>query len=212
MRPIRYGYEMRPVDDIAISGQNPAQRTRQSALRRLEESIAARGIITPLIVDQDGILVDGHRRLACAKRLGISHVPVVVVHDSDGSLYPEINDSLRRWQSVEWLYRHQLGGTVPERQRRNIELIAELCGPELLALMADTRQSPHAILTIAKFACRRMDIDPLDRAFFGKTISWLVRRRYSSRVYRSLGDGMPPDYLYRCISEDKAIEEERHWK
>lgn len=45
---------------------------------RLLESIREHGILVPLVVTSAGLLLDGHRRLECARELGIENVPVVV--------------------------------------------------------------------------------------------------------------------------------------
>lgn len=42
----------------------------------LVEDILRRGIVVDLIVTRDGLLLDGHRRFAAAKRLGLKEVPV----------------------------------------------------------------------------------------------------------------------------------------
>jgi ParB/Sulfiredoxin domain len=42
----------------------------------LAESMSARGVHDPLIIDTDrGLLVDGHHRLAAAERLGLESLP-----------------------------------------------------------------------------------------------------------------------------------------
>lgn len=47
------------------------------------DSIAEDGIITPLVIDQDGTILSGHRRWKVAQALRIAHVPVKVEEVSD---------------------------------------------------------------------------------------------------------------------------------
>lgn len=45
---------------------------------RLKESIAADGIISPLVIDQDDTILSGHRRWKVAQALDLDRVPVIV--------------------------------------------------------------------------------------------------------------------------------------
>jgi ParB/RepB/Spo0J family partition protein len=64
-----------PVADIKIrEGFNVRQNG--SGIDELAASIELLGILVPLIVDVDGHLVAGHRRLAAAQKLGLERVPV----------------------------------------------------------------------------------------------------------------------------------------
>lgn len=46
--------------------------------KRLKESIAEQGILTPLRVSSDMVIVSGHQRYRAAKELGLTQVPVIV--------------------------------------------------------------------------------------------------------------------------------------
>jgi ParB/RepB/Spo0J family partition protein len=60
---------------------NPRLIFRTDDLLTLEQSISGQGILVPLTVFKEGRLyrlLDGERRWRCAKRLGLSRVPVIV--------------------------------------------------------------------------------------------------------------------------------------
>ncbi len=66
--------------------ENPRRRADSEelrlGLRLLGEDMKRRGVIVPLIVRPDGemyVVIDGHRRLAAAKLLGIEKLPCIVV-------------------------------------------------------------------------------------------------------------------------------------
>lgn len=46
--------------------------------KRLKESIAEQGILTPLRVSSDMVIVSGHQRYRAAKELGMAQIPVIV--------------------------------------------------------------------------------------------------------------------------------------
>ncbi len=73
-----------PVEAIAVrDGWNPRTVIDPDTQTELEHSITQHGIMQPLVVDEaaDGAphhLVEGHRRLAAAKALGLEQVPVII--------------------------------------------------------------------------------------------------------------------------------------
>lgn len=67
------------IDDIRLSGEN--MRLDAGDLVELTASIKEHGILQPLLVSDstgDYVLVCGHRRLAAARRAGVSEIPVIV--------------------------------------------------------------------------------------------------------------------------------------
>jgi hypothetical protein len=67
----------------------------------LAQSISEQGIIEPLVLSADGVLLSGHRRLAAANYLGISQVPVRVVQDLYYSLGAQEQLTLLRSFNVQ---------------------------------------------------------------------------------------------------------------
>jgi ParB-like chromosome segregation protein Spo0J len=69
----------------------------------LKASISDHGIIEPVIVNQDGIIICGHQRVRACRELGINDVPVVVrevVSDEEHETLL-IEENLRRRQLLE---------------------------------------------------------------------------------------------------------------
>lgn len=70
--------ELRAVHALHPNPLNPRGELDPSGLNELADSIRAQGILQPLLVTPDGIVVAGHRRLAAACLAGIDAVPVIV--------------------------------------------------------------------------------------------------------------------------------------
>lgn len=90
-----------PVDELTVvDGFNPRSGVDDGAQAELVASIRELGIITPLIIDQVGTqlrVVDGHRRLAAAREIGLEGVPVHVrVDGDDAALARALVVNLRR--------------------------------------------------------------------------------------------------------------------
>ncbi|MFL6350495.1 MAG: DNA modification methylase [Bryobacteraceae bacterium] len=56
-------------------------RKNAGAVQRMVESIQAYGFKIPLLVAEDGTLIDGELRLKAARKLGYTELPVIVCHD-----------------------------------------------------------------------------------------------------------------------------------
>lgn len=66
-----------PIDRIRIYDGNP-RRILPAAIDKVAASLTQFGWRQPLVVDRDGVLIVGHVRLAAAKQLGHTEVPVHV--------------------------------------------------------------------------------------------------------------------------------------
>lgn len=73
-----------PIDRVRPYAGNP-RTIPPAAIDKVAASLQAFGWRQPLVVDADGVLIVGHTRLAAAKQLGLTEVPV---HVAD-SLTPE---------------------------------------------------------------------------------------------------------------------------
>jgi hypothetical protein len=69
------------VEQVALQSLKPdpgnARRHSVKQVRQIAGRIAAFGFNAPLLVDEDLNVIAGHGRLAAAKRLGLTHAPVV---------------------------------------------------------------------------------------------------------------------------------------
>jgi ParB/RepB/Spo0J family partition protein len=91
------------IDQVTVREEwNPRTSHDQEALEELAASIAAQGLLTPVLVcpgEDDGLeLLDGHRRLAACRLAGVSQVPVYVQTGADapGQLAAALASNMRR--------------------------------------------------------------------------------------------------------------------
>jgi DNA modification methylase len=69
-------FEMLPIDIIKLNPLNAREHGRNQ-IEKLMRSVSRFGLITPLIIDGENLLLCGHGRLEAAKQLGFACVPVV---------------------------------------------------------------------------------------------------------------------------------------
>ena len=104
--------EMRPTVSLRPNPLNPRSELQPAGLDELAESIRAQGVLQPLLITPDGVVVAGHRRLAAARQAGLTEVPVLV-RDLDRAQQQEI-------MLVENLQRQDLSPVEEARAYRRI--------------------------------------------------------------------------------------------
>ena len=67
-----------PIDKLLPYVRNARQHSEEQ-IARIAASIAEFGFVNPILTGADGVLVAGHGRLAAARKLGLTTVPVVVL-------------------------------------------------------------------------------------------------------------------------------------
>lgn len=74
--------EMRAVEQVFPYEGNP-RRISSIAVQKLADSIKQFGWKQPIVVDEAGVVIVGHVRLAAARKLGMKEVPCLVAKDLD---------------------------------------------------------------------------------------------------------------------------------
>src|SRR5580704_8425445 len=75
----RLRLEFWAVDRLVPSARN-ARTHSDAQVAEIAGSIRAFGFTNPILVGEQGDVVAGHGRLAAARRLGLSDVPVILLH------------------------------------------------------------------------------------------------------------------------------------
>ena len=89
----------RSYDVAAITVERSERQRRELRnIDELAESIQRIGLINPIIITQDGVLVAGERRLSAIRKLGWTHVSVQFVEElSDYELQTiELEENIKR--------------------------------------------------------------------------------------------------------------------
>jgi hypothetical protein len=70
--------DLRPIDDLLPYARNSRTHTEEQILQ-IVGSIKRFGWTNPVLVGADGVIIAGHARVLAARRLGMAHVPVIVL-------------------------------------------------------------------------------------------------------------------------------------
>jgi len=81
------------IEDIQPNPNQPRKHFDEEALQALAKSISEHGLINPITVDKDGMILAGERRYRCCKMLGMKEVPVLRMN---GSMEISLVENLQR--------------------------------------------------------------------------------------------------------------------
>lgn len=187
-----------PIDSIIEDASNPKSRTKDAAVKLLSNSIKARGrIVYPLLISSTYKLKDGHRRLAAARLLKMSFVPVQVVEDDD-DFFSEINITHRPMNRFEWMERYLDGGDVPSDAYKQISRLEFLLGREKLEQMRENHIGP-SVANVASSVVKYIGGDLTDDALVRQVLLWMIDGRRQAVAYAAIKSHIPPAVVYKAI-------------
>lgn len=201
-------YQLVPVKRIKAAPFNPADRTEQKKLRKLVAAIKAlEEVLVPLIVNSATYeLIDGHRRLAAARVLGMTHVPAIVrpmTEEEARRAYAAINSTGLRTSANESLQVWLQEPTAVDRKYSELfSDMVEAIGSQLVRRMARQGNSPR-LFTTAKRLARYCSID--SRQFLGKALVWLMEHSSARQVEIAMAVGQPASVLARAVNSGKPL-------
>jgi ParB family transcriptional regulator, chromosome partitioning protein len=86
-----------PVEDLVPNPENPRRDiVRDPEFAGLVASIRSEGMIQPILIDEDNIILAGHRRWEAARLLGLRSVPVRVLRNQDAPWLVPLIENLQR--------------------------------------------------------------------------------------------------------------------
>jgi DNA modification methylase len=79
---ILYDNFLSKISDIATYSRNARQHSTEQ-IAQIVRSITEFGFTSPVLLDENGVLIAGHGRLAAARQLGMVEVPAIAIHGLD---------------------------------------------------------------------------------------------------------------------------------
>lgn len=190
------------VGEVKTLPYNPPNRTEEAALKALKDDIALHGIRVPLIVNKDFMLVDGHRRLTCAKALGITSVPVVISYGSVEEDYSSVNITQKAMSDKDLMWIYVNGGPLSPRIKSKIKKIEEVMGEDGPTELLLNGCGPGIYAMATRVARYCGDNSP---EFTAKSLRWLMEHKAQFSVRRIIDSGTPPNIIVSAIEENRAL-------
>jgi hypothetical protein len=196
--------EMMAIEKIRVlPGLNPVSRTDDARVRELMKDIAEDGrILKPLTLNQDEILVDGHRRRKAALLLHMTHVPVEHLDGDPHKLWRRLNGTTEPIRPNSWLWFYLDGGEPPSHQLARIRCLEDAIGRDGMEELARRGVSP-AVYDMARYVSRYCEDESND--FLKAVVWWLVGHRQNFITRRAIADQVPAEVIILAVMNDKPL-------
>lgn len=189
------------VDELKPAVYNPPGRVSGHSLYELLASVKQVGILQPILVSQSLDVIDGHRRLACAKLAGLETVPCIVTDGNRHEIYTSVNGTSKKLTLADDLYVYLSGGSMSGRSRAAIDALDKIIGLDGLETLAESGLSPRGTLQ----ACETYERATGDK-ITKKSAMWIINQRMSYRIRRAKENGIHPDIIRACVNANIPLE------
>lgn len=187
-----------PVNEVRMAPFNPVGRTEKRNVRVLLKAIQKAGrVIEPVKLSRDGVLGDGHRRVTCARMLGLETVPAIRYDLSAGELFA-LNGYALPPNIQQWGEAHALGlDILPSSKAGKIVEFEQAVGADdYRKIVVEMRKSP-TIHSTAKRIMRYCSND--EPAFYNRAVWWMINQEMQVDAKTAMHDGISPDALEDAI-------------
>ena len=147
------------VSSINPSIYNPPSRTvANRSIDGLREDIKEKGLIEPLTIDKNNVIINGHRRFRCVLELNWKKVNVIqhnIEQKTTDAFFLSTNEHTLRMNGAQYLWRYMNKASIPEKYLNNyIKPLEAWLGKRaawgLFRLLIQRNTSPASIHTVMK--------------------------------------------------------------
>lgn len=189
------------VADIVGADYNPENRVVGQHIRELADSMSRIGLIYPIVVDEENVLIDGHRRVAAAMLLGWETIKAVVFPSSDrDQIYANVNATARRMVGKDalgvWLAN---SSAVSKKQSKVFEAMQESIGLALVKRVFKEGLSARVWNTACRISryAGHQDIASIT--------TWLLDHAIIGQVMKALEAKEDPRVFLSAIQKNRPI-------
>lgn len=199
------------ITKLRPSKFNPVKRTLPAKLGGLMGSIAQYGMPVPIVITEDFEVGDGHRRLACAKKLGWDKVPVIIWRGmTTEQIWSTLNAYQMNMTPAQWLEAVVCGLSInqpeiPQALAKTIRELLELLDDDTVWRIVEEGKSPE-ILKTARYVAGKLgwlDDNADDRV--RRIIGWFLEHDSQAMARYAIGSGND-DKLAEAIENNKPLE------
>jgi hypothetical protein len=192
------------VATIKGASYNPPNRTADALLVDLKESMKKVGLLYPILIDENSVIIDGHRRVAVAKLLGWATIEARVVQGDRDEIYATVNVSSRKMTGNDalcvWL---QNPKAVSVRQAKRFQGMHDAIGRPLCVRIANNG-SGYSLYDIARQIANYCGNSETPNIC--ATVKWLLEiPRMTFEARTAMRMGQPGKILLKAIMKMKPV-------
>lgn len=192
------------LSQLKPSKHNPPGRQKRD-IRSLAKSIQEIGLQYPILISENNVIIDGHRRVAAHRDMGLETIPCIVsMHADPNAVYAGVNSNSRRVTGNDALAVYLVEPTaVSARTRHNFEEMEQRLGR---ALCRDIQKhgKTYTVYRMAREICKACDLD--DNEQIQKTVVWFLTRESPAYV-KSLFNTktLSPATILRAVKANRPL-------
>lgn len=188
------------IEDLIGAPFNPERRTEKQNLAALRAAILALGFVAyPPLVSREGRILDGHRRVAIYRELGVREVWCIIVPTGLVETFMAVNTSAAAFNSRDWVLVAQAGVLpeyVPGKQGRRLSKLAQLGGSEVFDDLAANKLGT-GIVDVVKEVSRATGLT--DESGQRRILQWLIDFGLQRRAREAIALGGRAELQYAIV-------------
>jgi hypothetical protein len=194
---------MVPLALLRDANWNPPNRISKTAIKSLADSMEKIGLLHPVTITKERMIIEGHRRVAAAKWLKWKDIECNIVQGDPAEIYASVNSTPRKMAGNDalgvWLKEPH---AVLESTNKNFSMIESMVGRELLQEVFAGGFSMRLIRTARKI-CRYCDMDSDET--LQKVIKWFLKFPVAGLAMKAMDNGVDPKTIMQAVDRSKPI-------
>ena len=191
------------ISSLKFNPLNPVIRTDEThgSFKALLNNIRKNGLLVPIIVATDNMIVDGNRRIRALTILGAKKVPVVMHNSSSHVIFDDLfvacNEDTMRINACQELERYLNGAKVKATTYHAIKKVEDVGGRKVLRQIVNVNKSPVTFcIAIGQL---RSYTGTNNRTFLRKALKWMLTVGSAYRLKSSINELIPVARLVKAI-------------
>ena len=200
------------ISEIKPSVYNPPVRTNLNAsIAGLREDIKQRGLIEPLTIDKNNVLINGHRRFRCIVELNWKKVNVIqhnIEQKTTDEYFLSTNEHTLRMNGAQYLWRYMNKAVIPIKYLNNyIKPLEVWMGKKaawgMFRELIKRNSSPASIHTVMKLY--RDYTGQSTQVQMKKLVHYMLFVESIMKTKHAMYNFIPKKQLIKCVENRKEL-------
>lgn len=193
--------KLRVIKELKLASYNPASRLQDIA--GLARSIQEVGLLEPIKISDRDEVIDGHRRIAAFKKMGLAEIDTITLKGDSATLYGHINSQSKKLSGNEHLRVYLANeNAVTAMSRGRMQEAEEVLGRALLERMAKEGLSLATFRLANKVGIASDRTNP---EMIRKIVRWLLYFGNAGIVRKAMDSGIAPGIIIAAVERNKQI-------
>jgi len=200
--------------DLKPNPMNPPQRVdkRLAIYKALRNSIKRAGQIEPITISSDNTIVNGTRRAAVVKDLGLDTIYANRLNSNSAKLFDSMFlecNVVEKISGAQWAWRWLMGAPVPNVWKTICNNLKDAGGIGCIRRIVDLNLSPMSFS--AGLRMFRNYTKKSDKKSLKEAIYWMLNVESAYKMKWLISEYVPAQLLINAVKDRKSISLDGHW-